>query len=94
MPQRTSGSRRAPVHYPFTEHLPGDRVARSVMIANRRVHVAVEAPVNRKAAFDPSALLASFGTGLVILAFGSVWFFFLRGLTALGRMVMVWHFYI
>jgi hypothetical protein len=39
-------------------------------------------------------LLASLGTGLVILAFGSVWFVFLRGLTALGRMLMVWHFYI
>jgi hypothetical protein len=64
------------------------------MIANRRVHVAVEAPVSRKAAFDSSALLASFGTGLLILAFGSVWFVFLRGLTALGRMLAVWHFYI
>jgi hypothetical protein len=64
------------------------------MIENRRVHVAVHAPVSRKAASDPSALLASLGTGLVILAFGSVWFVFLRGLTALGRMLMVWHFYI
>jgi hypothetical protein len=64
------------------------------MIANRRVHVAVQAPVRRKAASDRSALVASLGTGLVILAFGSVWFVFLRGLTALGRMLMVWHFYI
>jgi hypothetical protein len=62
------------------------------MIENPRVHVALQAPVSRKA--DPSALLASLGTGLVILAFGSVWFVFLRGLTALGRMLMVWHFYI
>lgn len=64
------------------------------MIANRRVNVAVGTPVSRKAAADPSALLASLGTGLLILAFGSVWFVFLRGLTALGRMLMVWHFYI
>jgi hypothetical protein len=64
------------------------------MIANRRAQVAVEAPVSRKAESDPSALLASLGTGLLILAFGSVWFVFLRGLTALGRMLMVWHFYI
>ena len=64
------------------------------MVPNRRVHVAVEAPVSPKAASDPSALVASLGTGLVILAFGSVWFVFLRGLTALGRMLMVWHFYI
>ena len=64
------------------------------MIVNRRAQVAVEAPVGRNAAAHPSALLASLGTGLVILAFGSVWFVFLRGLTALGRMLMVWHFYI
>ena len=69
-------------------------VTRSVMTENRRVHLAVEASASRKAAPDPSALVASLGTGLVILAFGSVWFVFLRGLTALGRMLMVWHFYI
>jgi hypothetical protein len=61
------------------------------MIANRRLHV-VATPVSRKAESGPSALLASIGTGLVILAFGGAWFVFLRGLTALGRMLMVWHF--
>jgi hypothetical protein len=49
-------------------------------------------PVGRKADADPSALLMSIGTGLLIVTFGAVWF--VRGLTALGRMLMVWHFYI
>ena len=64
------------------------------MIANRRLQVAVKMPVGRKAGADPSALLISIGTGLLIVAFGAVWFVFLRGLTALGRMLMVWHFYV
>jgi hypothetical protein len=51
-------------------------------------------PVGRKAGAGPSALLVSIGTGLLIVTFGAVWFVFLRGLTALGRMLMVWHFYI
>jgi hypothetical protein len=37
-------------------------------------------------------LLAIISTGLVILAFGGVWFLFLRGATALGTMLMLWHF--
>jgi hypothetical protein len=43
---------------------------------------------------DQSTLLASISTGLVILAFGAVWFSFLHGLTAAGRMLMFWHFLI
>jgi hypothetical protein len=62
------------------------------MIANRRLHFAVNTLVGRKAETDPSAWLLSVGNGLVILAFGAAWFVFLRGLTALGRMLMVWHF--
>ncbi|HTF77307.1 MAG TPA: hypothetical protein VK620_23845 [Bradyrhizobium sp.] len=31
----------------------------------------------------------SINTGLVILAFGAAWLAFLRGLTALGRMLML-----
>ena len=64
------------------------------MTANRRLQAVVRMPVGRKAGADPSPLLASIGTGLLIVAFGAVWFVFLRGLTALGRMLMVWHFYI
>ena len=64
------------------------------MSTNRRLPVIVKTPVDRRAVSDPSAWLASLGTGLGILAFGAVWFVFLRGLTALGRLLMVWHFYI
>jgi hypothetical protein len=62
------------------------------MTANPGLHAAGETPVSRKAESDPPALLAAIGTGLAILAFGAVWFAFLRGLTALGRMLMIWHF--
>jgi hypothetical protein len=64
------------------------------MSTNRRLHVNLKAPVGRRIEFDPSAWLAGIGTGLGILAFGAVWFVFLRGLTALGRLLAVWHFYI
>jgi hypothetical protein len=64
------------------------------MTANRSRHIVVKTQVSRKAEPDPSAWLVSINTGLVILAFGAAWFVFLRGLTALGRMLMVWHFYI
>jgi hypothetical protein len=64
------------------------------MTANSRVQIALKTPVDRKVDPAPSLLLASLGTALAILAFGAVWFVFLRGLTALGRMLMVWHFYI
>jgi hypothetical protein len=62
------------------------------MTANRRRQLVVKAQVSRKAEPDSSAWLVSINTGLVILASGAVWFVFLRGLTALGRMLMVWHF--
>jgi len=64
------------------------------MTANRRLHVAVRTQVGRKADSDPSALLVSIETGLLILAFAAAWFVFLRGLTALGRMLKIWHFHI
>jgi hypothetical protein len=64
------------------------------MTANRRLQVAVKTLVGRRADADPSALLVSLGTGLLIVTFGAVWFVFLHALTALGRMLMVWHFYI
>jgi hypothetical protein len=64
------------------------------MTANRRLPVVVRTQVSRKTDSDPSALLVSIETGLLILAFGAAWFVFLRGLTALGRMLMVWHFHI
>jgi hypothetical protein len=53
---------------------------------------AVETTVSRKTEPDPSALLASINNGLMILAFGGAWFVFLQGLTALGRVLKVWHF--
>jgi hypothetical protein len=62
------------------------------MTANRRLLAVVRTPIGRKTDADPSALLAIIGTGLLIVGFGAVWFVFLRGLTALGRMLMVWHF--
>jgi hypothetical protein len=52
----------------------------------------VETPASGKNGPDPSALLASINTGLVILVFGGAWFVFLHGLTTLGRMLKVWHF--
>jgi hypothetical protein len=64
------------------------------MRTNRRLPVIAKTPVNGRAAPDPSAWLANIGTGFGILAFGVLWFVFLRGLTALGRLLMVWHFYI
>ena len=64
------------------------------MTANSKVQIALKTPVDRKVDPAPSPWLASLATGLAILAFGAVWFVFLRGLTALGRMLMVWHFYI
>jgi hypothetical protein len=64
------------------------------MMFQRRLQVVAKTRVSRRAEADPSILLASLGTGLLILTFGLAWFVFLRGLTALGRMLMVWHFYI
>jgi hypothetical protein len=64
------------------------------MASNRRFHVVVKTQVGQKADSDPSALLASVETGLLILAFAATWFVFLCGLTALGRMLMVWRFHI
>jgi hypothetical protein len=64
------------------------------MTANSKVQIALKTPVDRKVGPAPSPLLASLATALAILAFGAVWFVFLRGLTALGRLLMVWHFYI
>jgi hypothetical protein len=64
------------------------------MIIQRKLQVAAKTEVSRKVDSDPSALVASLGTALGILAFGLVWFVFLRGLTALGRMLTVWPFYI
>ena len=64
------------------------------MIFQRKLQVAAKTLVGRKAEADPSALVASLGTVLGILAFGLVWFVFLRGLSALGRMLTVWPFYI
>jgi hypothetical protein len=74
------------------EHLSESGVGRCSMTANRRLQAVLRTPVGRKADADPSALLMSIGTGLLIVTFGAVWF--VRGLTALGRMLMVWHFYI
>jgi hypothetical protein len=62
------------------------------MTANPGLHAVAETPVSRKVESHPPALPGAIGTGLVILAFGAVWFVFLRGLTALGRMLMIWHF--
>jgi hypothetical protein len=64
------------------------------MIIQRKLQVAAKTEVGRKVDSDPSALVASLGTALGVLAFGLVWFVFLRGLTALGRMLTVWPFYI
>lgn len=76
---------------PPTEHLSKWRVRRFTMIANRIQRIAMKT-VGRKPESDPSAWLAGVGNGVVILAFGAAWFVFLRGLTAVGRMLMVWHF--
>jgi hypothetical protein len=62
------------------------------MTENRRRQFVVKTQVSRKAEADASAWLVSINTGLLILAFGAAWFVFLRGLTALGRMLLVWHF--
>jgi hypothetical protein len=62
------------------------------MTANLGLHAVAETPASRKVESDPPALPGAISTGLVILAFGAVWFVFLRGLTALGRMLMIWHF--
>jgi hypothetical protein len=62
------------------------------MTANPRLHAVAETPASRKVESHPPALPGAIGTGLAILAFGAVWFVFLRGLTALGRMLMIWHF--
>jgi hypothetical protein len=75
-----------------TEHLFESSVGPSAMTANPRLHAVAETPVSRKVESHPPALPGAIGTGLVILAFGAVWFVFLRGLTALGRMLMIWHF--
>ena len=48
--------------------------------------------IARKASPDRSVMMASVRTGFGILVFGVVWFAFLRGLTALGRILMVWQF--
>jgi hypothetical protein len=64
------------------------------MTANRRPQAVARTPLGPKAEADPSAWPVSIGTGLLILSFGVVWFVFLHGLTALGRMLMVWHFHI
>jgi hypothetical protein len=52
----------------------------------------VETSVSRKDLPDSPPLLARINNGLMILAFGGAWFMFLQGLTALGRMLKVWHF--
>ncbi len=49
---------------------------------------------NQRAESDQSPLLTILGIGLIIFAFGGVWFLLLRGLTALGRMLLLWHFQI
>jgi hypothetical protein len=77
---------------PRVEHLSKSRVGRCAMSASRRLYIVGKALVGRKAESEPSALLMAIGTGLVILTFGAVWFVFLRGLTAVGRMLMLWHF--
>jgi hypothetical protein len=61
-------------------------------MATKRNLQVIETLLNRKNVRDPSALLASINTGLRILVFGGAWFVFLQGLTALGRMLKVWHF--
>jgi len=80
------------------EHLGGWRISHCAMTANSKAQIALKNPADRKVDPAPSPWLASLGTGLAtglaILVFGAVWFVFLRGLTALGRMLMVWHFYI
>ena len=48
--------------------------------------------IARKATPDRSVMIVSVRTGFGILAFGVVWFAFLRGLTALGRILVVWQF--
>jgi hypothetical protein len=48
--------------------------------------------IAREATPDRSVTMVSVRTGFGILAFGVVWFAFLRGLTALGRILMVWQF--
>jgi hypothetical protein len=74
------------------EHLFESGVGRWIMTANPRLHAVAETPVSRKVESHPPALLGAISTGLAILAFGAVWFAFLRGLTALGRVLMIWHF--
>jgi hypothetical protein len=75
-----------------TEHLLESSVGRCTMTANPGLHAVGETPASRKVESHPPALPGAIGTGLAILAFGAVWFVFLRGLTALGRMLMIWHF--
>jgi hypothetical protein len=48
--------------------------------------------IARKASIDRSVMMVSVRTGFRLLVFGAVWFAFLRGLTALGRILMVWQF--
>jgi hypothetical protein len=45
----------------------------------------VETSVSGRTEPDPSVLPEIISTGLLILAFGGVWFLFLRGATALVR---------
>jgi hypothetical protein len=61
-------------------------------MATKRNLQVTETSVSRKNMLDPPALFASINTGLMILVFGGAWFMFLQGLTALGRVLKVWHF--
>jgi hypothetical protein len=58
----------------------------------RRMMTERDLDIARKAKPDRSVMMESVRTGFGILAFGVVWFAFLRGLTALGRILMVWQF--
>ena len=49
---------------------------------------------DRRVESDQSPLLTILGIGLIIFAFGGVWYLLLRGLTAFGRMLLLWHFHI
>jgi hypothetical protein len=58
----------------------------------RRIMTERDLDIARKAKPDRSVMMVGVTTGFGILAFGVVWFAFLRGLTALGRILMVWQF--
>jgi len=48
--------------------------------------------IARKARPDRSVMMVSVRSGFGLLVFSAVWFAFLRGLTTLGRILMVWQF--